>query len=38
MMFRRNSRTAKWLLRANAGLFTYLGIRLAAAHIKAQSG
>ena len=36
--FRRNSRTAKWLLRANAGLFTYLGIRLATAHIKIQSG
>lgn len=36
--FRRNSRTAKWMLRANAGLFTYLGIRLATAHIKAQSG
>ena len=36
--FRKNSRTAKWLLRANAGLFTYLGIRLATAHIKTQSG
>jgi threonine/homoserine/homoserine lactone efflux protein len=36
--FRKNSRTAKWMLRANAGLFTYLGIRLATAHIKTQSG
>ena len=36
--FRRNSRISKWLLRANAGLFTCLGIRLATAHIKAQSG
>ena len=36
--FRKNSRTAKWMLRANAGLFTYLGIRLASAHIKTQSG
>ena len=36
--FRKNSRTATWMLRANAGLFTYLGIRLATAHIKTQSG
>ena len=36
--FRRNSRIAKWLLRANAGLFTGLGIRLATLHIKTRSG
>ena len=36
--FRKNSRIAKWMLRANAGLFTYLGIRLATAQFKTQSG
>jgi threonine/homoserine/homoserine lactone efflux protein len=35
---RRNSLISKWMLRANAGLFTYLGIRLAAAQFKMQSG
>ena len=31
---RKNFSISKWLLRINAGLFTYLGIRLATAHIK----
>ena len=35
---RSNSKISKWLLRANAGLFVYLGIRLATAQFKAQSG
>jgi threonine/homoserine/homoserine lactone efflux protein len=35
---RRSSIISKWMLRANAGLFTYLGIRLATAQFKAQSG
>jgi len=35
---RRNSTISKWMLRANAGLFVYLGIRLATVQIKAQSG
>lgn len=34
---RRNSTISKWMLRANAGLFVYLGIRLATVQIKAQS-
>ncbi|MEJ2055292.1 MAG: LysE family translocator, partial [Calditrichaceae bacterium] len=35
---RSSSRISKWLLRTNAGLFTYLGIRLAAAHFETHSG
>ena len=35
---RSNSTISKWLLRANAGLFTYLGIRLATAHFKTHAG
>lgn len=35
---RKNFYISKWLLRVNAGLFTYLGIRLATAHLKSQSG
>lgn len=33
---RRNLSISKWLMRANAGLFAYLGIRLASAHLKTQ--
>jgi len=35
---RSHSTISKWMLRANAGLFTYLGIRLATAQFKTQSG
>jgi len=35
---RKNSTISKWMLRANAGLFVYLGIRLATVQIKTQSG
>ena len=35
---RSNSTVSKWMLRANAGLFTYLGIRLATAQFKSQTG
>ena len=31
---RKNYSISKWLMRANAGLFAYLGIRLATAHLK----
>lgn len=33
-----NATTSKWMLRVSSGLFTYLGIKLATAHIKAQAG
>ena len=33
---RRNSSISRWLMRANAGLFAYLGIKLATAHFKTQ--
>ncbi len=36
--FRKNFNVSKWMLRVNAGLFTYLGIRLATAQLKTQSG
>ena len=29
---RKNAAISKWMLRANAGLFTYIGIRLATSH------
>lgn len=35
---RSNSSILRWMLRANAGLFTYLGIRLATTQFKIQSG
>jgi threonine/homoserine/homoserine lactone efflux protein len=35
---RKSSTISKWMLRVNAGLFVYLGIRLATVQIKTQGG
>lgn len=35
---RKNTRASKWMLRANAGLFGYLGVKLAMAPLQAQNG